>query len=126
MLLNVPVSVPAHTALTETEWFGLGMTFKGHLLQSSCSERGHFHLEKVAQRSLQPDLVYLQIGGIHHLSVQTVPVFHHIHCKNLFPYIYLKPALLQFNTITPGSIARGPDKTSDPILLSWFIRPCVS
>lgn len=60
LLLNVPVSVPAHTALTEAEWLGLGVTFKGHLLQPSGSNWGHFQLEKVAQRSLRPDLVYLQ------------------------------------------------------------------
>lgn len=50
-----------HTQLLQKqEWFGSGVTFKGHLLRPPCSEWGHFQLDKVAQSSLQPDLEYLQ------------------------------------------------------------------
>ena len=45
-------------------------TFKGHLLQPPCNERGHLQLDQVAQSPIQPDLECLQGWGIHHLLGQ--------------------------------------------------------
>jgi len=69
------------------ECFGLERTFKGHLAQPPCSEQGHLQPDQVAQSSIQPDLERFQAQGLHYLSGQLVPVFHHPHCKKCLPYI---------------------------------------
>ena len=39
----------------KVEWFGLGGTFKGHLVQPPCKDQGHLQLDQVAQSPVQPD-----------------------------------------------------------------------
>jgi len=51
-------------------------TFKGHLVQTPCSEQGH-QLHQVAQSPVQPGLECFQGWGIYHLSGQPVPVINH-------------------------------------------------
>ena len=88
----------------------LERTFKAHLEQTPCNEQGHLPLDQIAQSPVQPDLKCLQGWGLHYLSGQPVPVFHHTHCKKFLPYIQSKSTLPQFKAITPCPIATGPAK----------------
>ena len=47
--------------------FGLTGTFRGHLVQSPCSEQGHLLLDQVAQSAVQPGLECFQGWGLHYL-----------------------------------------------------------
>jgi len=47
------------------EWFGLEGTFKGHLVQPPCNERGHLQPDKVAQSPVQLVLEHFHGGGIY-------------------------------------------------------------
>lgn len=40
----------------ESEWLGLGETFKGHLVLPPSHEQGLLQLQQVAQSLVQPDL----------------------------------------------------------------------
>jgi len=90
------------------ECFGLERTFRGHLAQTPCSE--------VAQSPVQPGFKCFQGWGLHYLSGQPVPVFHHPHDKKFLPYIQSKSTLPSFKAITPCSIAIGPDENIFPIM----------
>ena len=81
------VSAPSTLNHRIIEWFGLGGTFKGHLVQPPCHEQGHLQRDQVAQRPVQPDLECFQGWGIYNLSGQPVLVFHHLHCKKFLLYI---------------------------------------
>jgi len=98
-----------------TEPFGLEGTFKGHLVQRPCSERGHLQLDRVAQGPLQSDFECFHGWGIDHFSRQPVPVFHHPHCKKDLLYTQSKCTLFQFKTIAPCPIATGPAKMFVPV-----------
>lgn len=41
---------------TDSEWFRLGGTSRGHLVQAPCNEQGHIPLDQVAENPIQPDL----------------------------------------------------------------------
>ena len=73
-----------------TEQFGLEGTFTDHLVQPPCNEQGHLQLHHVAQSPIQPGPECFQGWGLHYLSLQSVPVFHHSHSKEFLPYIYFK------------------------------------
>lgn len=60
-------------------------TFKSHLIGSHLLYQGYLQLGQVAQSHSQTDLEYLWRSGIHHLSQQSVPVFHHPHEEKIFP-----------------------------------------
>jgi len=84
-----------------TECFLLEGTFRGHLAQPPCSEHGYLPLDQVAQSPIQPGLERSQGWGLHCLSGQSVPVFHHSYGKNFYlisslnlPSLSLKPLLL--------------------------------
>jgi len=70
-----------------TECFGLEGIFRGHLVQPPCSKQGHLQLDQVAQSAVQPGLECFQEWGLHYLSGQPVPVFHHPYGKKFLPYI---------------------------------------
>ena len=80
-----------------TECCGLEGTFRGHLIQPPCHGQVHLPLDQVAQVLVQPDLECFKGWGIHHLSGQPVPGFHHPHCKKCLtsslnlPSFSLKP-----------------------------------
>lgn len=61
----------------------LGKIFKDHLVQSPCNDQGHFQRGWVAHSLVQPDFDCLQEWGIHSLSGQHAPAFHHSHCYSL-------------------------------------------
>jgi len=70
------------------ECFGLEGTFRGHIVQTHCSKHRYLQLDQVAQSPIQPDLECFHRWGLHCLSGQSAPVFHHPHCKkmlSLFP-----------------------------------------
>jgi len=69
------------------ECFGFEGTFRGRVAQPTCSEQGYLQLDQVAQSAFQPGLEHCQGGGIHYLSGQPVPVFHHPYRKKFLPYI---------------------------------------
>ena len=69
------------------ECFGLEGTFRGQLAQPPCSEQGHLQLDQVAQSPIQPGFECFQEWGLHYLSGQPVPVFHHPYGKKFLPYI---------------------------------------
>jgi len=69
------------------ECFALEKTFRGHLVQLPRSEQGHLQLDQVAKSPVQPGLECFQGWGLHYLSGQPVPVFHHPHGKKFLPYI---------------------------------------
>ena len=75
------------------ECFWLGGTFRGHVDQPPCSEQGHLQLDQVAQSLVQPGLECFQGWGLHCLSGQPVPVFHHPHGKKILPYTQSKSTL---------------------------------
>lgn len=52
------------------EWFGMGGTVKGHLVQLSCHEQEHLQPDQAAQSLVQPDLRRFQGWSIHHISVK--------------------------------------------------------
>jgi len=79
--------------------FGLEGTFRGHVVQPPCSEQGHLPLDQVPQSPVQPDLESLQGWGLHHLSEQPVPAFHHPHCQKCLPYIQSKSTLPWFKPL---------------------------
>ena len=97
------------------EWFGLEGTFKGHLVQSPCSEQGHLQLDQAAQSPIQPDLICFQGGGIHCFSGQPVPVFHHPNSVEFLPCIPSESTLFLFKAITPCPITTDPAKKFVPI-----------
>jgi len=86
------------------ECFGLEGTFRGHPAQPPFSEQGYLQLDQVAQSPVQPGLEGFQGWGLHYLSGQLVPVFHHPYHKNFFlvsslskkflPYIHQARALI--------------------------------
>lgn len=59
-------------------------TLKSHLVQLPYSNE-HLQLDQVAQSPGHPDLGCLLGQGIHHVSGQPVPVFHHSYYKKLIP-----------------------------------------
>lgn len=62
-------------------------TFRGHLLQSPCSEQGDLQLHQLAQSSIQPSCECLSCRwGIHCISGQPVPMLHCPYCNKLLPY----------------------------------------
>jgi len=63
----------------------LEKTIRNHLAQTPFSEQGYLQLDQVAQSPVQPGLECFQGWGIHHLSGQPVPVFHHPYCKIFLP-----------------------------------------
>jgi len=65
------------------ECFGLGGTFKGHLVQPPCSDQGHLWVAHVAQHPVQPGLENFQVWGYYNLFGQPVPVFHHPYYKKI-------------------------------------------
>ena len=73
-------SVAAHMNHRIVECFGLERAFKDHIVQPPCSAQGHL-LDQVAQNPIQPELECFQGWGLHYLSGQHLPVFHHPHCK---------------------------------------------
>jgi len=75
------------------ECFGLEGTSRGHLAQPPCSEQGHLQLDQVAQSLVQPGLECFQGWGLHYLSGQPVPVFHHPYGKKFLPCIQSKSTL---------------------------------
>jgi len=71
---------------------GLEAIFRGHPAQTPCREQGHLQLDQVAQSPIQPGPECFQGWGLHYLSLQSVPVFHH-HGKKILPYIQSKSTL---------------------------------
>jgi len=67
------------------EQYGLKGASRGRLVQPPCNEQGHPQLDQVAQSPIQPDLECSQGWDIYHLSVQSVSVPHHPHCKKYVP-----------------------------------------
>jgi len=91
----VPQQIGCHSQKCHriVECFGLEGTFRGHPAQLPCSEQGHLQLDQVAQSAIQPGLECFHAWGLHDLSGQPVPVFHHLHCKKLLPHIQSKSTL---------------------------------
>jgi len=75
------------------ECFGLGKTFKGHLVQRPCHGQGHLQPDQVAQSPVQAGLEHFQGWGINQLSGQPGPGLHHPHGEEFLPYIQSKSAL---------------------------------
>ena len=92
-------------------------TFKGHLVQLSCTERGRAQLGHIAQSLIQPGLEYLQGWDIHLLSGQPVPVPQDPDCKRLSPYIQPKSLLFKFETNLSCLIITDPAEESVPFFL---------
>jgi len=89
---------PAHRI---TGCFGLEGTFRDHTAQPPCSKQGHLQLVQVVQSPVQPDFECFWGWGLCYLSVQSVPVFHHLIVKNFFllsslnlPFLGFKPLVL--------------------------------
>ena len=59
-------------------------TINGHIIQFPCNEQKHLQLDQDAQRPIQTDLEWLQIWSSHHLSVQPVPMPHHLYHKKSY------------------------------------------
>jgi len=70
-----------------TECFVLERIFRNHLTHLPCSKQGYLYQDHVAQSPIQPGLECFQAWGLHYLSGQSVPVFHHPHGKKFLPYI---------------------------------------
>jgi len=75
------------------ESFVLEGTPRGHLVQPPSSKQGNRQLDQVAQSPVQSGLECFQGWGLHCLSGQPVPVFHHPHCKEFLPYSQPKSTL---------------------------------
>ena len=67
------------------ECFGWEGTFRGHLAQPPCNEKGHLQLDQVAQSPVQPGLECFQGWGLHYFSGQPVPVPHYPHGEEFLP-----------------------------------------
>jgi len=79
-------------------------TFKGYLVQLTCSEQRHALLNQAVQGLTQPCLDSLQGQGIYHISRQPVSEPHYPHCKRFFPYSQPKSTLFELETIFYCSI----------------------
>lgn len=69
-----------------------------------CNEQAHLQLDQLGQSFVQPGLECCQVQGI----------YHHPPCKKFLSYILCKFTLLQFKTITPCPITKGPDNKFCP------------
>ena len=67
--------------------FWVGRDFERSSSPNPCSEQGHLQLDQVAQSPVQPGLECFQVWGLHSLSGQPAPVFHHPYGKEFLPYI---------------------------------------
>lgn len=58
-------------------WNGVGWkgTFKGRLVQPTCSKQGHVQTDRFVQRPVQPSLECFEGWGIYKPSEQSVPTF---------------------------------------------------
>lgn len=100
---RVPPPPPPHFPRREShgiiEWFGFTGTFNSHLNQLTCNEKGHLYIQQGVQSFSQPDLECCQGWDTYDFSGQSMPAFHHLHCKkNIFLTSYLN--LLSFSLKT--------------------------
>jgi len=89
------------------ECFGLEETFRDHLAHPPYNEQGHLQRDLVAQSPVQPDLGCFQGCGLHCLTGQPMPVFHHPHGKKFLAYIQSKSTLPYFKIITHCPVTTG-------------------
>jgi len=61
-----------------TKCFGLEWFFRGLLAQPPGGKQGYLQLDQVNKRPVQPSLKCFQGWGLHYLSGQPVPLFHHL------------------------------------------------
>lgn len=88
------------------EWYGLEGTF------ISSGSTPHTPLAWAGIPPIQLGLEHSQGWGSHSFSGELVPVAHHLHSKEILPYIYSKLAPFQAEAILPCSITTCPSEKS--------------
>lgn len=109
---------PSFSQLHENPAFGCSSIWGFLLVSVTCSENGNLQLERAAQSPVRSVLECFQGWGIHHVSLQLVPVLHHPHYGIFFPFILSECALFQCKTITLVLSQRTPIKS----LSSFFLQ----
>lgn len=68
----------------ESEWFGLDINLKDHLIPTSLHEQGHPSLDQFTYTPTKSGLEHHQVWGVHNSSGQPLPLTHHPYSTDFF------------------------------------------